>query len=795
MSGVTTGLQTAAVVWAAAMARACWQGALAFALVWMVIRLLPQLPGGLRCGLWRLAFLKLLVTLFWAQPLALPVLPARPIAAAGPAVVAAAPVPEPAASPYTPFGTLERMGSQRRPTALSSATPAGAQPRRNDRSPPAPAGHLPAMAPLFWIWLIGVAGCGARLAHQWGRVRRLRQALVPVEDEGLSRVIAELSSQLGLRRPPALAVGPVATPALIGMRRPAILLPEALRSEATPKELRLVIAHELAHLQRRDLVWGWLPVIGQCLFFFHPLVWLARGEHRLAQEMAADELAVRGTQASIGEYAEMLLALAARRREGRWELGAVGALASVTTLERRLTLLSHLTSRPCDRALRLGALATCLAAVGLAPWCVTAQSAPSSRPKLATPSRSTRSVAVVAPASPRTTAVLPTPAGVPTAKTAAAATPTPVPAAATAPVLAAEPAATPAPDARPAVPNTDPTGAIWEDMLLLEATRYLRLTDAQLRQLFAVAQSADGRLTQLRAQEDQSLASLHQIALRQREALLAGRNSSAREQASALTLRQSMQQRRAETETAIVQEVLPQLARLLAPAQVERAFLLAQGQVPPGEAAEPALLDPAAGFVTGDKSRAPSVLTMLGGKIAQGGAPGAPAPAGSLARQLLSAQQRMTDMQRGLMKLNMAGDNGGFFVAADRVEVRLPDGAAAANPEEAAKLKKTMVFAVAPDGAAAELKVRAFKEAALPEEARAKMAAEMQNTRQRMESQLQAASAEVSALRRQLFTGAPGSNGGASTEDYSTLLQPLAKRLFLSARLPAVLAERLQAAR
>jgi hypothetical protein len=343
--------------------------------------------------------------------------------------------------------------------------------------------------------------------------------------------------------------------------------------------------------------------------------------------------------------------------------------------------------------------------------------------------------------------------------------------------------------ARPAAPNSDPTGVIWEDMLLLEATRYLRLSASQLRQLSMLAQAADGRLAQLRAQEDQSLASLHQIALRQREALLAGRNSSAREQANALTMRQTMQQRRAETERTVVQEVLPQLARLLAPTQVERAFLLSQGQVPPGEAAEPALLDPAAGFVTGDKPRLPGSAPAPGGKVTVGGGPSALAPPGALGQQLIAAQQRFLDTQRGLMKLNALGDNMQVVVA------RVPEGPAVAKAEDEAKLKKAYAITLSPDTPPAEVKVRLSLEAVNPEEVRAKMLAETEGMRQRLEQQLQTASAQVSALRRQLFIGAPGAGSSVPTaEDYQILLHSLARRLFLSIRLPAVLAERLRVA-
>ena len=79
-------LNALASPWAAAMTRACWQGTLALLLVWGITRLVPSMRGGLRCWLWRLAFVKLLAGLFWAGTVALPILPSAN-AAAGPITV------------------------------------------------------------------------------------------------------------------------------------------------------------------------------------------------------------------------------------------------------------------------------------------------------------------------------------------------------------------------------------------------------------------------------------------------------------------------------------------------------------------------------------------------------------------------------------------------------------------------------------------------------------------------------------------------------------------------------------
>src|SRR4051794_576985 len=65
-------------VWASAMWRACWQGALALLVVWAWCRLVAaRAPARVKCWLWRLAYAKLLVSLVWFSPAGLPLLRAN----------------------------------------------------------------------------------------------------------------------------------------------------------------------------------------------------------------------------------------------------------------------------------------------------------------------------------------------------------------------------------------------------------------------------------------------------------------------------------------------------------------------------------------------------------------------------------------------------------------------------------------------------------------------------------------------------------------------------------------------
>ena len=100
--------------------------------------------------------------------------------------------------------------------------------------------------------------------------------------------------RLGVRRLPQLRISScVESPLLVGLWRPAIILPERVEEKFDEAELRLMIAHELAHLKRHDLAWNWLPTVAAWIFFYHPLVWLMIRRWSEAQEAACDEMLIQ----------------------------------------------------------------------------------------------------------------------------------------------------------------------------------------------------------------------------------------------------------------------------------------------------------------------------------------------------------------------------------------------------------------------------------------------------------------------------------------------------------------------
>ena len=458
MSGWIASFNAAASEWGTILWRASWQAGIAILAVWALCRFLPRLPAPARCWLWRAAYAKLFFSLCWGAAVALPVLP-KPQSVKG---IAQSAKGRRAIAITSGTGSRHVLGAQASlpacPSTMQAEMPALPGPTRSyghsdaggtpalpgsTASPPRPlAPSLPRPSPaptlpawLFLLWLAGVGCGGIRLARAGARLRRLSRGWMPATDPALLDAVHELGAQLGLRRAPTVRLmGNAGVPMVAGWTRPVLALPPALLAELSPEERRLILAHELAHLKRRDLAWGWLPLLARLLFFFHPLVWLAEAHWRLAQEVACDELALRATRAPARPYGELLLKVAARcgpsvtPPSGAGYLPGCGVVESLWTLERRLAVIHTHQRAPGWRWLISLAASAALAVPALVPWRVVAQTA---EPPKAPP--------------PRPAPVPAPPPGAPAA----------LPAPATSPV----PAVPPGPATLPPLPTPAPPGA------------------------------------------------------------------------------------------------------------------------------------------------------------------------------------------------------------------------------------------------------------------------------------------------------------------------------------------------
>jgi hypothetical protein len=153
-------------------------------------------------------------------------------------------------------------------------------------------GLLGSLSPWLAVgWLFGIAFFSGRLLYSGYELRRLRR-LPGLPDGGASDLLARLRVKMGLRQTVRLIVTDgVSEPLTFGLLKAVVLLPLHYVSQVPAGQLEMILAHELAHIRRRDYLVNLCQSVCDALFFFNPFFRVLSGIVRNEREYCCDDLA------------------------------------------------------------------------------------------------------------------------------------------------------------------------------------------------------------------------------------------------------------------------------------------------------------------------------------------------------------------------------------------------------------------------------------------------------------------------------------------------------------------------
>lgn len=237
---------------------------------------------------------------------------------------------------------------------------------------------MPAIAVL--LWLAGAVPIMVRHIASLRTIAALERGVYePLPEPWLQRVDA-LKRKLAIAAAVSVRLSKdVLVPCTARLMRPVVWLPLSLLTRAPAEQLEALLAHELAHIARKDWLWNGIQSVVECVLFFHPAVWWLGRRIREEREHASDDLAISACGDAV-VLAEALAALEHHRH-------APAALAITAGGGRLLQRIARLISdepakqpwlRPALAGAVIVALALSLPEAGLAGGRVPALSVSSS---------------------------------------------------------------------------------------------------------------------------------------------------------------------------------------------------------------------------------------------------------------------------------------------------------------------------------------------------------------------------------------------------------------------------------
>jgi beta-lactamase regulating signal transducer with metallopeptidase domain len=279
-------------------------------------RLRDRLPG-LRDRLWKVALVGGIVTATlqtglgfepWGALFALA--PAQEQVERTPVAYATLPAFAPAHAVISPRPIALSPGDASHRLTTPASLPVFADPAKSATSAPtstasapvgiasAPTGTASAPGTSTWAiallaaWGVGVAIGLARWLCQWNRLLRQLDDRQPIRSGMLFEVYQHLRLRSKTRSRTALFAAPgISAPITLGFGEHAICVPPRVATELQRDEVAALLAHELAHAERRDPLWVAIGRLVEAVFFFQPLnkrcsVWLQDEAEYLADDWA-----------------------------------------------------------------------------------------------------------------------------------------------------------------------------------------------------------------------------------------------------------------------------------------------------------------------------------------------------------------------------------------------------------------------------------------------------------------------------------------------------------------------------
>ena len=159
------------------------------------------------------------------------------------------------------------------------------------------------------IWLLGSVVVFAFSIVRVCRFNRMLSAKSEAAPDELQTAAVKMAHRLGLKRIPTILTTQANLSPMVWWAggKVRIVIPKALLDRMDAQQWKWILAHELAHVRRRDYLIRWLEWLACVCFWWNPVVWWAQRNLRAAEEICCDELVISCLNPKPKSYANSLL--------------------------------------------------------------------------------------------------------------------------------------------------------------------------------------------------------------------------------------------------------------------------------------------------------------------------------------------------------------------------------------------------------------------------------------------------------------------------------------------------------
>lgn len=209
------------------------------------------------------------------------------------------------------------------------------------------------------LWLMGALFFTLRLTGSYLQVRNLRHRHTSPAPAALLATMEQLKERMKIRHKISLLESSViSSPMVIGALKPVILVPMGLATGLNPDQIECLLAHELAHIRRKDYMVNVFQSMVEIVLFFHPMVWWVSKMVREERENCCDMDVIDVKENRI-VYARALLNLETIRNSNP-ELALASTGGKLFDRIQRITGQESVEKATHSRGIFLGLLCLCL---------------------------------------------------------------------------------------------------------------------------------------------------------------------------------------------------------------------------------------------------------------------------------------------------------------------------------------------------------------------------------------------------------------------------------------------------